>query len=253
MAVKQKVSDEVLAVLRRSDVTATSVKLPEQLDRKLYVAVDKVLKGAGGKWNRSAGVHIFARDPREDLGLVIESGVSVNRQQLFQSFYTPDSLADQVVELACIEYGNMVLEPSIGGGALAMAVRRAQPDTKIHGYDVDKEALAKLAETDWFLSAKDFLTIDPRNEHKYNVIVMNPPFSGLQDIDHVMHAYNFLAPGGRLVAIMTPTSLTGQTKKHAAFRRLFDGCGGSSENVPEGAFKDSGTNVRTIIVKLQAL
>ncbi len=38
---------------------------------------------------------------------------------------------------------------------------------------------------------------------EYDVIVMNPPFEKLQDIDHVRHAFDLLTEGGRLVAVMS--------------------------------------------------
>ena len=52
MAAKFKITDEVRAVLEAASITATSVKLNGQVDRALYVAVNKVLVGAGGKWDR---------------------------------------------------------------------------------------------------------------------------------------------------------------------------------------------------------
>ncbi|MBY0277906.1 hypothetical protein K2Z84_21440 [Candidatus Binatia bacterium] len=71
------ITPDVEQVLRASTITDTLLVLPQQLDRKLYVAVDKVLKAAGGKWNRKLGGHAFERDPREILGLALETGAIV--------------------------------------------------------------------------------------------------------------------------------------------------------------------------------
>ena len=40
---KYQISEEVMDVLNRSTITATTLKLPEQLDRDLYAKVAKVI------------------------------------------------------------------------------------------------------------------------------------------------------------------------------------------------------------------
>jgi hypothetical protein len=42
-----------------------------------------------------------------------------------------------------------------------------------------------------------------------------------------------------------------QDKKTTAFRALVDRSRGSIERLPEGAFKDSGTNVNTVLVTMR--
>ncbi len=41
-------------------------------------------------------------------------------------------------------------------------------------------------------------------EHRgeYDRVLMNPPFEHGQDMDHVRHAYELLASGGRIVSIV---------------------------------------------------
>lgn len=75
MTTTLQIAPDVMEVLRAAHVTDTSVVLPAgQLPRDLYVNVNKVLELAGGKWNRGAKAHLFASDPREKLGLAMESG-----------------------------------------------------------------------------------------------------------------------------------------------------------------------------------
>ncbi len=58
-----KISNDVSNVLANSKAESNKLYLPEgQLERKLYMAVDKCLKALGGKWNRSAKAHIFQKD-----------------------------------------------------------------------------------------------------------------------------------------------------------------------------------------------
>ncbi len=41
-----------------------------QLDRKMYESVGKGLDLLGGKWNKKAGGHVFAIDPRRQSNLL---------------------------------------------------------------------------------------------------------------------------------------------------------------------------------------
>jgi hypothetical protein len=73
---------------------------------------------------------------------------------------------------------------------------------------------------------------------------MNPPFARQADIDHVLHAMQFLRRGGLLVAIMSASVKFRSNAKTAAFRRL----GGRILELPDGSFKTSGTMVNACIV-----
>jgi hypothetical protein len=81
---------------------------------------------------------------------------------------------------------------------------------------------------------------------------MNPPFSKRADIKHVMHAFKFLKPGGRLVAIMSAGVSFRDDKLGTAFRSIVIGNGGTIEPNPEGSFKASGTSVSTVMVTMNA-
>jgi predicted RNA methylase len=244
MAPTFKISDEVRDVLRAAEITETTVRITQQLDRALYVQVNKVLEGAGGKWNRKAKAHVFSRDPRESLGLAVETGAAENRQQRLQAFYTPDALADRVAELAECAEGHLLLDPSAGHGALLDAVRRRLgKDVGATAIEVDDEAFPILHEKGYVGTIIDFLTVEPADV--FDRIVMNPPFTKGQDIEHVTHALKFLKPGGRLVAIMSPTWQTKQERRSAEFRKLVSGqC--KVQEVPPGTFAD--TDVWTVIV-----
>ena len=91
-------------------------------------------------------------------------------------------------------------------------------------------------------------------EHKgeYDRIIMNPPFEGMQDADHVKHAYSLLAKGGKLVAITGESPFFRSDRKAVEFRDWLDSVGGSSEKLPEGSFKDSdrstGVNTRLVVI-----
>src|SRR3972149_847602 len=80
MTKAREIPEEVLVVLRRAVIEGTRLRIVEQLDRKLYVAVNKGLEAAGGKWDRKAKAHTFGDDPRKilnfDAGVVDTAAAS---------------------------------------------------------------------------------------------------------------------------------------------------------------------------------
>ena len=77
---------------------------------------------------------------------------------------------------------------------------------------------------------------------------MNPPFAKGQDVEHVLHAWEFLTPGGVIAAIVAPGFKFRREKHFEAFRDLHEQHGQCEIDVEAGAFKESGTNVATRIV-----
>lgn len=254
-----QIATDVLAVLDTAVVNGSKVVLPVQLDQKLYTATDKVLRAAGGKWSRSARAHVFDGDASEALEPIILTGQYSRIKQDFGQFDTPAGLARKVIERAGIEPGMRVLEPSAGLGNLA--VEAIGVGGHVHTVEIDPRRNASLTlriarmencpaasySTGQFT---DFLTITP--DRSYDRIVMNPPFTRQNDIRHVRHAFGFLKPGGRLVAIMSTGILFRPNRLTEEFRTFVTTLGGAIEPLPEGSFQSSGTSVNTCIVTLDA-
>ena len=243
-----KLTPDVIDVLTRSKVGpdqnllgggAWSLTLPGQLARPLYVAVNKALLAAGGKWNKSAGAHVFDGDPRERLGIALESGMVIDQKVVRQAFYTPPEVADEMATLALLRPGLTVLEPSAGGGALADACLKFEPKVTVFCIEKDSGAAAKLSARGLPARCADFLTWDggfgPWGA--FDRVVMNPPFSRGADAKHVAKAYEWLAPGGRLVALMLKES----EDLAARGARVL-------KSYPRGTFRKSGTEVETLLV-----
>ena len=240
---------EVIEVLGRSVIGETTLQLPGQLSRDLYVKVKKVIEAAGGKWDRKLGLHTFDSDPRVKLGLALEAGAITSKKQDFQAFYTPDVIADQMVELAGVRRGCVVLEPSAGSGQLARScVRHGALPRDIYCLDIDPDAVSELQE--FVALEQDFLTWRPPGRVcTFDAVVMNPPFTRGQDVAHVAHALAFPARNCTLVAVMTPTWTTSDKQTARALRlQLERGYDWRTEPLPDGSFKESGTNVKTVLL-----
>ncbi len=252
---KTKLDPDVRDVLERSIITDTAVILPGQLTRDLYVRVDKVLKAAGGKWNRSAKSHVFPRDPREVLGLALTNGHIVDERKALQQFFTPADLAIRLVNAISIGPGDTVLEPSAGAGALADAAERA--GGIVQCVEIDPHLVKILKEKNYPTIQADFLTLEPNSYLGeftlpiwYDKIVMNPPFAKEQDIKHVAHAFAFLKPGGKLGAIMSAGVVTNGSKLAQAFRKRIADNHGEITHLDVDAFDEAGTKVRTVMVTM---
>ena len=65
------IPEEVLTVLSTVEIEGNNVRITAQLDRKLYLAVNKVLDRIGGTWNKKAKAHVFDVDPTGRLECIL--------------------------------------------------------------------------------------------------------------------------------------------------------------------------------------
>lgn len=142
-----------------------------------------------------------------------------------------------------------VLEPSAGHGAIARALHLMGCRVTAIEIDEDHEQTLRDHGRAAYVYVGDFLEMLP--EERFDAVAMNPPFSFAQDIAHVLHAWKWLRPGGRLGAIMSPAWRTRSLKTAAQLRSLVEAHGGTWEPLPDGAFAESGTMVASGILRMQ--
>jgi protein-L-isoaspartate O-methyltransferase len=162
-------------------------------------------------------------------------------------FNTPPAVVERLMSVADIRPGQRVLEPSAGAGDIADAIRAkgVTPDVVEIA-----SSLRKILEAKGYqLVGYDFMEY---NGGPYDRIVMNPPFENAQEIDHVLHAFQLLAPGGRIVSVMSEGPFFRQDKKATAFRDFLESFG-YSEPLPAGSFLKSrnstGVNTRIVVIE----
>jgi predicted RNA methylase len=247
-----RVNDDVINVLDGGlNIQGTNVVLLEQLDRKLYTAVNKVLEACGGKWNRKAKAHVFDSDPTDLLQAVVDSGEVMTARDI-GFFETPVELARALVADVHVRRGDVCLEPSAGTGRIVTALFEAGA-SRVHAFEIDERRSLALAEREGanlksvLVTNVDFMSVavlDPQPDR----VVMNPPFCkvGLGNhLDHVQHAFEMLKPGGELISVLPISIKHRNDKRHAAFRTWYEGLGGEVEDLSPEAFRESGTLVRT--------
>lgn len=248
-----KISDPVLAILEQAKFVGRNLYINHlgKLDKKLYADVNKVLEAIGGKWNRGAQAHIFDEAVEPLIETILETRTYSRVKQDLGQFDSPPEVVAEVIRLCQIKAGDWFLEPQAGIGNIAAAAEDA--GAVVWAYEIDAKRCAQLSrrlvggDAGAIIQA-DFLAVDPGEEPGFAVIGMNPPFAKQVDIDHVLHAFKFLRPGGRLVSVMSGGTMQRVNKKATAFREFVWAHGGQFIELPDGAFASSGTEVHTCIV-----
>lgn len=251
----ETVALDVLGVLSQATTEGKLVRLNSgKLQRELYISVDKILKAMGSHWNRKLQAHVFEADPAPLLEHLFETGLIVkpDKPDNFGAFFTPDKLAQPTVQLAGLEPGMRVLEPNAGAGALLLPAAEIVGIENCVAVELQPHLADDLKSRGFKVYQADFLSQRHWGPNMlFDRVLMNPPFAGQADIDHVLHAWSMLARCGRLVAIMSAGVLFRQNKKTMQFRDLVASVGGTIEPNPPGSFKESGTSVHTVTVVMQ--
>jgi len=173
-----------------------------------------------------------------------------------QLFPTPEPLIKRMVDYAQIRDMQSVLEPSAGTGAIVDYIRYRFPLlANIGVYEINHGLQDILRNKGYCIIGGDFLDSVKYGYKggpvKWDRIVMNPPFAKLQDIDHVLTAFELLDDGGRLVSIMSPAPFFRSIKKAEAFREWFLEQRGELIDLPPNSFKESGTGVASKLIILE--
>lgn len=244
-----QIAQDVLKVLDAATIDGALLTLNGNLDRKLYVETNKVIEAAGGKWNRSKKAHVFEGNAIDAIEPIILTGEYARTKQDFGQFDSPEDVVARVIELARIEPGMTVLEPSAGIGNIAYAAEAA--GGKVTAIEIDPKRCEKLHGTARLTAHHhDFLQLG--TSPYFDRVVMNPPFAKQADIDHVLHAHKCLKSGGLLVSVMSASVLFRGNAKTTAFRAFVESKGGTFERLPDASFAQSGTAVNTCIVTIPA-
>jgi predicted RNA methylase len=194
-------------------------------------------------------------------------------KQARQAFYTPADVSDQLVRAAAIALGRIrsyddrvefgqasALEPSAGEGAIVRALLRGgcEKVTAIENDPHGVEMLRHLAKrvNEKCEAEKPALRVIASNffDHQmgaFDAVVMNPPFSSAQEVEHVLRAWEFVKPGGVLVSVMSASAQHRTSGRYSVLQKFFEKHGAEFTPLPSGSFQESGTNVSTVMVVIK--
>ncbi|WP_405889526.1 hypothetical protein OG427_03030 [Streptomyces sp. NBC_00133] len=237
-----QIDSDALDVIRSATADGPALRLPEQLDRKLYQRIDLALSTVGGRWNRYKRAHIFPVDAADAIaGLLATGEVTTDAERGY--YPTPAPVVEQLLELAELGSGCEVLEPSAGRGAIAEPAAARGAIVDCIELDAGRAEHIRAGGYARHVATADFLSV--RVERRYQRALLNPPFADRQDIRHVERALRFVQPGGLVVAVMAgglSFRTDGLTKD---FRARVQEARGTITELPDDAFPAVG--VRTVI------
>lgn len=227
------------------------VKPVEEMTDAEYDEIKPVIEKAGGHWREKYKGFVFKTDTSHNEDYTED-------KEKNQFFPTPYTVVKRMIILSGLKelsycLSPKVLEPSAGRGAILDAVRK-QCKAKLFAVEPNEDNLYELQKKGYYMAEqKTFEEWAEQNENQkntFNYVLMNPPFSGSRDVLHTMLAYEFVKDGGVLVAVVSENSLYYDNKHSKRFRDWLKEVNAYIEDVPYGSFKESGTTVDTVIIKI---
>lgn len=243
------------------------VTITEQLGPDVWPKVKTVLEKLGAVY--AVGTSAFDFEADQDAHAIVSAALAAGRVMADANAagYVPTP-ADLAADLVC-SYGELspprgrrlrVLEPSAGTGRFVQAITRGLGPEWLELVAVEPDARrARQIPADSSVSVvvDTFEAYAARARaagNRFDVVIMNPPFAvpGRANIwvEHLMAAWELLAPGGRLVAIL-PASVLDQRRaglggKAAALVHAH----GQGETLDRDTFAESGITFGTAVVWL---
>lgn len=126
--------------------------------------------------------------------------------------FTPPELAKELIALAGIDENSRVLEPEAGIGNIADAAKEVTENVDCIERMVEFQEILRLKKHN--VIADDLM--DTEIQPVYDAVIMNPPFS--EECEHIQRAFNFVRPGGSLVAVCSNSIQWKSTHKYEQFR-----------------------------------
>ncbi|MDI6957902.1 DUF4942 domain-containing protein [Pantoea sp. Pa-EAmG] len=200
-------------------------------DKAARAEAEKVLLSLGGvKMNINAFTWFeFDYDPTTALEDIQLTG-ALPEQKTHQFYPTTGKLAAQLLDEADIREGETCLEPSAGMGGLADLMPKAQTTC----VEVSPLHCRVLEAKGHNVIEADFLAWAQTTPQRFDVVVMNPPFSEGRAVAHLNAAAALVKAGGRLAAILP----AGSDRKN-----LLPGWDCSWSEPMEGMFAETGVRV----------
>ncbi len=216
----------------------------------VFNEIKKIMAASSGKWHTPSQGFVLQQDAEVTLKNLLGSGSVTDQKKVLQAYYTSDAIADEIAEHASVK-GHACLEPSAGAGALARACMRHGAE-RVDCVEINPEAFDGLVQQGFMSMRDDFLCVVPSSPlMTYSRIVMNPPFCvkkglGKQDVAHIRHARDkWLGPTGFITSVVPGR---GEQSRPDLFES--DLKAQLVHQWPEGHFRESGTMVANMLIRV---
>lgn len=162
---------------------------------------------------------------------------------------TTQFVIDHFMQVADIQDGHKVLEPSAGVGLLAEGILRHNSNIELDCIELNSQCKKELREKGLNTVWSDFLTFKPK--FFYDRVIGAPNFRDNIDCAHVMKMYDCVKPSGKVVSIMSPEWMTGSSELQIKFRKWLENKSYTITMLPDNSYMEDGVTVPTIIINLE--
>ena len=153
--------------------------------------------------------------------------------------FTPETLAKEVVALSGIDSDSRVLGAEAGIGSIADEAKQITEHVDCIERMYDFREILKLKKHHVIFHN----LLETESEPVYDAVLMNPPFSA--ECEHIQKAFEFVRPGGSLVAICSNCIQWKRDRRYSQFR---DWLAEHTHSITEANAKFEMTGVHTVIL-----
>ena len=173
-------------------------------DKAAFAETEVVMAAIGGS-KKSSREFVFDFDPTRLIKDIVVMGAMPDKKT-HQFYPTPESVASVVVDMADLQQGVSVLEPSAGNGNLLDALPE-ELGCKVQCVELSKLRCTLLSTKGYAVDQADFLVwAAAYNGTGFDRVLMNPPFSEGRAQLHLTAASKLVKEGGRITAVL-PASM----------------------------------------------
>lgn len=204
-------------------------------DKAVREQAENVLISLGGvkMFKNAFSWFEFDYDPTTAIQDILLSGALPDVKS-HQFYPTPAILAEMLIDEIAIQEGETCLEPQAGMGGLADLMPKAQTTC----IEISALRCRVLEAKGHNVIEADFLQWAQETDQRFDVIVMNPPYSEGRAVAHLNAAAALVKDGGRLAAILP----AGSDRKD-----LLPGWDCSWSGVHQGIFSGTGVSVVRLV------
>lgn len=122
----------------------------------------------------------------------------------------------QMLKGALIPESSKILEPSAGSGDLIEGIQNRYKLVDIDCVELNKELRETLISKGYNVIGNDFLKLTPNPIYDY--VIACPTYKDNVDVEHIMHMYEFLKPGGEIISLTHPAWTIQNSSRQQDFR-----------------------------------
>jgi len=132
---------------------------------------------------------------------------------------------------------------------LAEGILRHNPNIELDCIELNSQCKKALREKGFNVIWSNFLDFNPK--YFYDRIIGAPTFKDNIDCAHVMKMYECVKSGGRVVSIMSPQWMTGDSELQVKFREWLQDKSYTITMLPDNSYVENGITVPTILINLE--